>query len=157
MSFADRSLLDAFLQDVESQFEPQDVLAMSNNLQAELRQHMISSSVSMLPSFIYDLPTGQERGTYLALEVGGSNLRMALVELCGQDHDIVIRQIGSFPIDTAILQLKGYKFFDWIAERIGEFVVVEERDTPLPMGIAWSFPIESVCIMGSTPPVCEAG
>ncbi len=143
MSFGDRSPLDAYLQDVESQFEPQDVLVLSNNLQAELRQHMISSSVSMLPSFIYDLPTGQERGTYLALEVGGSNLRMALVELRGQD--IVIRQIGSFPIDTGILQLKGYKFFDWIAERILEFVVVEEeKDGPLPMGIAWSFPIESV-------------
>ena len=142
MSIPAQISLDAYLDDVRSRFESGDVNAMSNDLQAELRQHMISSSVSMLPSFIYDLPTGQERGTYLALEVGGSNLRVALVELKGRDEGIFFEQINTFPIDKAVLQLKGYQFFDWIAQRIGESVVVEERDEPLQMGIAWSFPIE---------------
>ncbi len=100
---------------MQSQFEQhtevQDPLAISKNLQVELRQHMISSSQCILP-FIHGLPTGQERGKYFALEVEGSNLRMALVDLRGHDEGIFILRMVSFPIDTAILQLKEYEFFD---------------------------------------------
>ena len=111
----------------------------------------------MLPSFNYELPTGQEQGTYLALEVGGSNLRMALVDLNGRNLGMRIQRTMSFTIDTAIRQLKEYRFFDWMAEQIGELLKVEaeslshiEGNGLLPMGVAWSFPIESVQTMGPT-------
>ena len=161
MSIRDSNPLDRLLQEVQSQFEQQlrieDLLALSRNLQAELRQHLISSPQCMLPSFNYELPTGQERGTYLALEVGGSNLRMALVALDGRSVGMRIQQMMCFSIDTAIRQLKEYDFFDWMAERVGELLMVEAESSgdtkgnePLPMGVAWSFPIESVQIMEPT-------
>ena len=112
----------------------------------------------MLPSFNYDLPTGQERGKYLALEVGGSNLRLALIELNERNVDIRIHRTMRFSIDTAIRQLKEYHFFDWMAERVGQLLGVDtdssehmEGNGPLPMGVAWSFPIESVQTMGISP------
>lgn len=153
--------LDSLLHEVQSQFEQrtriEDLLTLSKKLQAELQQHMISSPQCMLPSFNYELPTGQEQGTYLALEVGGSNLRMALVELNGRDLGMRIRQAMYFAIDTAIRQLKEYVFFDWMAARIGELLKVEAESSShtegnglLPMGVAWSFPIESVQTMGPT-------
>ena len=162
MSTWDPDLLDAFLKEVQGEFDQQlrikDLLALSKKLQAELQQHMISSPQCMLPSHNYELPTGQEQGTYLALEVGGSNLRIALVELKGRNLGMRIQRTMCCAINTAILQLKEYDFFDWVAERIGDLLRMEaeplghtNRNEPLPMGVAWSFPIESVQTMRSTP------
>lgn len=164
MSIRDSDPLESLLQVVQSQFEQQlrieDLLALSKKLQAEFRQHMITSPQCMLPSYNYKLPTGQEQGTYLALDVGGSNLRMALVELKGRNLGMEIQRTMCFSIDTAIRQLMGYDFFDWMAGRIGELLAVEteppsqtERNGPLPMGVAWSFPIESVQTTRPTPRV----
>ena len=161
MSTQDLDPLDSLLREVQSQFEQEtrieDLLALSEKLQTELRQHMISSPQCMLPSFNYELPTGKEQGTYLALEVGGSNLRMALVELNGRDLGMQIQRTMCFAIDTAIRQLKEYHFFDWMAEQIGELLRVEAESSShiegnglLPMGVAWSFPIESVQNMEPT-------
>lgn len=162
MSIRDSSPPGSLLQEVQTQFEQQlrieDLLALSRKLQTELRQHMISSPQCMLPSFNYELPTGQERGTYLALEVGGSNLRMAMVELSRRNVGMRILEMACFSMDTAIRQLKEYDFFDWMAERIGELLGVEAEPSghtqgsePLPLGVAWSFPIESVQTMEPTP------
>ena len=136
----------------EQQLDTDSLLSLSKTLQAELKQHLVSSPQCMLPSFNYHLPTGQEQGLYLALEVGGSNLWMALVELRGRGHctdSMRIRHPLSWPIDNSVKQLEGHAFFDWLADRIDEMLTLEAEnmvgDTePLRMGVAWSFPIESV-------------
>ncbi|KAL9123542.1 MAG: hypothetical protein Q9217_007032 [Psora testacea] len=142
------------LQEVQDSFERplhiDSLLNLSKQLQAELRQHLISSPQCMLPSFNYTLPTGQEQGTYLAVEVGGSNLRMALVVLHGQSRGgkdrLQIRQTSISPISREVRKLAEYAFFDWMAGKIREMLVLEgetrENDEPLRMGVAWSFPIE---------------
>lgn len=155
MVIPDPMPLNTLLKEVECAFEQQlrikDLLILSKKLQAELRQHMISSPQCMLPSFNYELPTGKEQGTFLALEVGGSNLRMALVELNGRNLGMRMQRTMCFSIDTAIRQMKEYAFFDWMAERVKELLRVEAESSDhtdgnglLPMGVAWSFPIESV-------------
>jgi hexokinase len=150
--------LDDFLEEVQCQFKQQlkieSLLVLSKQLQLELRQHLHASPQCMLPSYNYTLPTGNERGEYLALEVGGSNLRMALVELGGRSlgpKSMQIRRTVSFPIDNTVRQLPQYAFFDWMAERIGDMLRLQsgskdhmEGSGTLRMGIAWSFPIESV-------------
>ena len=162
MSTRDPDLLSNLLKEVQREFDQQlrieDLLALSKKLQAELQQHMVSSPQCMLPSYNYELPTGQEQGTYLALEVGGSNLRIALVELNGRSLGMRIQRTMCCPISAAILQLKKYDFFDWMADRIGGLLEMEAEplghangNEPLPMGVAWSFPIESVQTMRSTP------
>lgn len=37
--------------------------------------------MSMLPTFVPLLPDGTERGTYLSMDLGGTNLRITLVKL----------------------------------------------------------------------------
>lgn len=150
--------LDDLLKEVQSLFEQQSdtesLLSLSKQLQIEFKQHLALSSQCMLPSFNYTLPTGKEQGTYLASEVGGSNLRIALVELNGRDHEDdpmrVIRNM-CFPIDDSIRRLQDYAFFDWMAQKIRAMVASEserpyitEEPEPLRMGVAWSFPIGSV-------------
>lgn len=148
--------MDNLLEEVKvlfgRQLDTDSLLSLSKALQAELKQHLISSPQCMLPSFNYHLPTGQERGLYLALEVGGSNLWMALVELRGRANctdSMRIRHPLSWPIDNSVKQLQGHAFFDWLAERIEEMLTLEAgnmigKTEPLRVGVAWSFPIESV-------------
>ena len=149
--------MEALLGEVKANFGPQQLridsmLALSKKLQAEMKQRLQSSPQCMLPSHNYTLPHGKENGTFLAMEVGGSTLRVALVALTGKGsstQSIRIRRIVSSTIDSKIRAFRGLAFFDWIAEKIGEMLAAD-RDSPsnlglkepLPLGIAWSFPIE---------------
>lgn len=149
--------MDDFLREVKRLFEAPlqitNLLAMSGKLQEQFRQKLQDSNICMLPSYNHTLPTGNERGTYLALDVGGSTFRVALVELCGKhkewDKSMRVVKIESYRIDNTVRALKGHAFFDWMAERIAE--VLEDAEirklrgsTVLPMGMAWSFPVEYV-------------
>ena len=147
--------MDILLHDVQTSFASQlkieTLLSLSRELQAEFREHLISSPQCMLPSQNYKLPTGEELGTYLALEVGGSNLRVALVTLDGRmkgNESLWIRRSQNSPITHTVRRLEGLAFFDWIAERIYEMLSMDTtayqhmRTKPLRMGVAWAFPIE---------------
>ncbi|KAK4542200.1 hypothetical protein LTR36_007047 [Oleoguttula mirabilis] len=138
-----RGLLEAPLQVEQS-------LDMSTRLQEEYREKLNASDISMLPSFQHTLPTGDERGDFLGLDVGGSTFRIALIRLGAKSNGedgMQVRRIRSFPINKAIRDLQGQAFFDWMAERIGEMLaeynhINGTRDARLLMGLAWSFPVE---------------
>lgn len=146
--------MDDFLQEVrrlfQSPIDAKNMLDMSNALQEEFRQKLQSSDISMLPSYIYTLPSGQERGSYLALDVGGSTFRVAFVELSGRGNEkesMRIVKMCTYKICNSVKALEGHQFFDWMAEKIRETlddpVVVEVHGTQtLIMGLAWSFPIK---------------
>jgi hexokinase len=146
--------MDDFLQEARRLFQSpmaaKKMLAMSDALQEEFKQKLQSSSISMLPSYIYTLPTGQERGSYLALDVGGSTFRVAFVELNGRGtgrESMRIVKMCTYKICNLVKALEGHQFFDWMADRIEEtlddpvIVKVHGIET-LVMGLAWSFPIE---------------
>lgn len=46
-----------------------------------------TSDQQFLPTPVTRLPTGQETGKYFAIDVGGSNLRVAFIELLGEAAD----------------------------------------------------------------------
>lgn len=123
------------------------LLELSNALKAQFREKLQTSMACMLPSYNHQLPGGHEVGQYLAVDVGGSTLRVALVELRGRGargRESEIVRMSSFQIDAAIRNLEGMAFFGWMAERIWEMVSHDGRDPsqPMPMALAWSFPIE---------------
>ena len=107
----------------------------------------------MLPSFNHTMPTGNETGTFLSLDVGGSTLRVAIVTLSGRQNDkagqpMVIAALRSWRLDNEVKSKKGKEFFDWIAQRIDEMLSANgpklgrDPQHPLDVGLAWSFPIE---------------
>ncbi|ROV96629.1 hypothetical protein VPNG_09024 [Cytospora leucostoma] len=128
----------------------------SLKLKAQFKEGLLSDPTCMLPSYNHQLPSRSESGRYLALDVGGSTLRVALVELRGQEalgsESHIVRQ-KTFKIDRAIKNLEGRAFFDWMAQRIVD-TVSKDLDTgkspenPLLMGLAWSFPIEQTSHKG---------
>lgn len=136
----------------EQPLQLQNLLSISSRLQSEFAEKLQTSKISMLPSYTSTLPTGNEKGSYLALDVGGSTLRLALVELqgrIGNEGRMKIIKMFSYKIDNAVRALKGREFFDWMADRITDLVSNPEvqrahSDAVYDMGVAWSFPIEYV-------------
>jgi len=145
-----KSRVEEFLRNVEEELRGntnlEQLLQLSNGITAQMKQRLQESEICMLPSYNHQLPTGYESGTYLALDVGGSTFRVALVKLGGKASSTNIESIRSFKIDQPVKQLKGVLFFDWLAERIEETLSkhLEGHDAEhtLSMGMAWSFPIE---------------
>lgn len=150
-----RKSIQDFLKEAEALFlDPisQDELRqLSRNLRKQLLERLETDMECMLPSYSHQLPRGTEVGRFVALDVGGSTLRVALVELCGRMSNIGeesrIVSMQNFHITPEIKALEGMAFFDWMAERILETLSAEldqhgGSDGPLPMSMAWSFPIE---------------
>jgi len=141
----------------ETPLQPWNLLAMSCKLQKQFKEKLQSSSVCMLPSYNYTLPRGDEVGKYLSLDVGGSNLRVAVVDLVGKtcvEQPMRISRMDTWRIDDSVRVLKGQAFFDWIAEKIDEMLfksksMYNEDAQPLPMGVAWSFPLEQTSTRGA--------
>ncbi|KAM0202177.1 hypothetical protein ACHAPA_000160 [Fusarium lateritium] len=156
-----RKSIQDFLKEAEALFlDPisQDELRrLSRNLRKQLLERLETDMECMLPSYSHQLPRGTEVGRFVALDVGGSTLRVALVELCGRMSNIgeesKIASMRNFHITPEIKALEGMAFFDWMAERILETLSAEldqhgGSDGTLPMSMAWSFPIEQTSLAG---------
>ncbi|KAL2131713.1 hypothetical protein VTI74DRAFT_4704 [Chaetomium olivicolor] len=128
----------------------------SRKLKRQFRERLRSNPECMLPSYNSQLPTGNESGKFLALDVGGSTLRVALVDLRGRGasgSESGIVRMDSFKIDSEVRNLRGTEFFDWMAERIHRIVGQDSEkghspQHPLLVGLAWSFPIEQTSSKG---------
>ena len=149
-----RRTLDSFADEVESLFSAplstRNMLTMSEKIREQFRSSLQSSPMSMLPSYTHMLPSGTEKGTFIALDVGGSTFRVALIELRGNGHMEILR-VKSDYIDNNVKLLEGTLFFDWMAEKIASMLgEVGENcgrgSTPLSMGLSWSFPIEQTSV-----------
>jgi hexokinase len=127
------------------------LLALSAGLKAQFLARLEDSMACMLPEYSHQLPSGRECGQYLALDVGGSTLRVAVVELgdssaAGEKSKIV--SMSSYKIDQTVKALEGMAFFDWMSERILDTISKNPKNeshsatNPLPMALAWSFPVE---------------
>ncbi|KAJ5975311.1 Hexokinase-1 [Penicillium waksmanii] len=150
-----RRTLDDFAFEVENLFatplSTDKMIDMSEKIRGQFRDCLQNSPYCMLPSYTHALPTGSEKGTYLALDVGGSTFRVALIELSGPDQEMRIVKVNSSYIDNTVKLLEGTKFFDWMANQID--TVLKEvgadygrGDAPLPIGLSWSFPIDQTSV-----------
>lgn len=135
---------------LETPLDPANLLDMSAALQDQFMPKLQASNICMLPSYNHKLPSGREMGTYLALDVGGSTFRIALVELNGKQPSakhMRIVTMKSFKIDEKVRQRSGTAFFDWMADRI-QLALADpllqnvNGAGSIPMGLAWSFPVE---------------
>ncbi|KAI0129578.1 hexokinase-1 [Xylariales sp. AK1849] len=155
-----KKTIEEFLKEAESQLlgpiQGDQLTWFSQSLKLQFRERLSFHAESMLPSFNHLLPSGEEQGHYLALDVGGSTLRVALVVLrgrkaSGRESEIV--RMDSFKITPEIKKFEGMAFFDWMAVRINEVIkddVAQKYDSeaPIPMGLAWSFPVEQTSLGG---------
>ncbi|CAM1501942.1 Fc.00g039260.m01.CDS01 [Cosmosporella sp. VM-42] len=158
---ATRRNVQDFLKEAEALFlgpvSGDGLQELSEGLKKQFLDRLQTSVECMLPSYSHQLPEGTECGRFLALDVGGSTLRVALVELRGrtaedkQESEIV--SMKNFFISPEIKDLEGMAFFDWMAERIKETLETglqpdHSPGQPIPTALAWSFPIETTSLGG---------
>jgi hexokinase len=92
----------------------------------------------MFPTFVRDVSNGKEEGKYLALDLGGTNFRVLLIELHG-DQFLMDNEIFSLPQE--VMLGSGEELFDHIAQCLASFM--EQRNVKqykLPLGFTFSFP-----------------
>ncbi|XP_018569738.1 hexokinase type 2-like [Anoplophora glabripennis] len=94
--------------------------------------------VKCFPTYVQDLPDGTEKGKFLALDLGGSNIRVLMVDL--GDPDPVHTKVYTIPKD--IMQGTGEQLFDFIADCLVTFIKSQGlAEAPLPLGFTFSFPL----------------
>lgn len=138
--------MEAYLNDLEAEFtlstETLKLLTQTFQKELEIGLSRRDGMLKSLPTFIYALPTGSERGKYLTVDLGGTNLRIGLVELLGSGHFTIKKDSSIIP--DSLKCGSGYEIFDFIAENIEKFLEYPdiEAELPLKLGFTFSFPIQ---------------
>lgn len=100
------------------------------------------SSLSAVPSYL-GLPAGKEEGTYLALDFGGTNVRVSKIRLLGNHCFLIDKQISK-PLrvpgqyDYMAAGTTGEELFDFIAKLVGQ---VAGGNRPYALGHTFSFAV----------------
>ncbi|RDW78658.1 hexokinase family protein [Aspergillus mulundensis] len=142
---------------------------LARRLSNVYRKLALESDQQFLPTPVSKLPSGMETGRYLAIDVGGSNLRVAFIELLGDTADPDMARTSAserplkkaqtqrvkrtlekaWPIQEHLKMDKAEDLFAWIGDCIAEVVAesltsdVTKGAVPeeLEMGITFSFPM----------------
>ncbi|KIM41303.1 hypothetical protein M413DRAFT_445334 [Hebeloma cylindrosporum] len=111
----------------------------------ELGLEKPKQTVPMIPTFVFGWPSGEEKGDYLAVDLGGTNLRVCLVTLQG-DGKFEITQ-SKYRLTEEQKQEDGQKLFDFCAESLKSFIdnsLMESGQMKdgqkLPLGFTFSYP-----------------
>ncbi|NWQ84574.1 HXK3 protein, partial [Columbina picui] len=101
-----------------------------------------TASVRMLPTYVCNTPDGGEQGKFLALDLGGTNFRVLMVEV-GADGIHMASEI--YVIPTAVTQGTGEALFNHIVECIMDFQLKQDlAGQVLPLGFTFSFPCQQL-------------
>eukprot|EP00126_Sphaerothecum_destruens_P002256 Sdes_comp15695_c0_seq1m4723 len=145
----DKNLYTAIIQALEEEFDYP--LEEMRNTMAHMHSEMEkglnkkNQELKMIPSFIEHLPMGQERGHYLALDLGGSNFRVLKLHLNGMGD--FHSESKKYVITQQAMTGTGEQLFDFIAECVADFVPETINATSkIGLGFTFSFPVDQVAL-----------
>ena len=139
--------MQTFVDKVEAEFTltTHQLIALKNSFSDRLQRGLVQNHemLKCLPTFVRFLPTGNEVGKFLTVDLGGTNLRVGLVELLGSGRFEIRKEACAIPDDLKSAN-NGRKIFAFIAERIESFLQKPEIEAQLPLqlGFTFSFPVE---------------
>lgn len=99
-----------------------------------------NATIKMLITYVRELSRGDETGSYLALDLGGTHFRVLLVTLTGGGKAKVTTAVHDIPQQLLITQ-NGQELFDYIALKLLEFVQQYKlKRRQISLGFTFSFP-----------------
>ncbi|KAF5743765.1 Hexokinase-like 1 [Tripterygium wilfordii] len=108
------------------------------------------SKLKMLLTFVDKLPTGGEKGSYYALDVGGTSFRVLRVQLGGKRSSILAQDVEHEPIPPHLMTRTIEDLFDFIASGLKQFVEKGNGSQHSPvgreLGFTFSFPVKQTSI-----------
>ncbi|CAH6720892.1 N-acetylglucosamine kinase 1 [[Candida] jaroonii] len=125
------------------------ILHYSEELLNELNESLqLNSSLSMLPNFNIN-PTGKEHGNYLIIDLGGSTLRISIIEIQPESSNINRSERINIIIENKWIMANNEKtiddeFFKFIGSKMIETINQQSNisiDDTINVGITWSFPL----------------
>ncbi|KAF9931823.1 glucokinase [Linnemannia zychae] len=127
---------------------------MHSGLTVQDNNKNVSKDLAMIPTFVSGRPDGHERGSYLALDLGGTNLRVCLIALKG-NHDLESHQ-RSFKVSEHLQEAHVSELMNFIAASINEFITSEHINSKiaehssnsetLELGFTFSFPVAQTAV-----------
>ncbi|KAK3435839.1 hypothetical protein EUGRSUZ_C00569 [Eucalyptus grandis] len=114
------------------------------------------SKLKMLISYVDSLPTGDEKGLYYALDLGGTDFCVLHVHLSRKEKGIVKREFEEVSTPPHLMTGSSNELFDFIAMALTKFVATEGEDSHLypgrqrELGFTFSFPVRQSSIASGT-------
>ncbi|KAL1923037.1 uncharacterized protein VTP21DRAFT_9413 [Calcarisporiella thermophila] len=139
--------LEEFLSAVEHEFtlSAEKLHRIVDGFLDELEVGLRQPGITRNPSFITNRPDGSETGIYLAIDVGGTNMRVAAVQLLGEGKVNVLQH--KHVVSEELKRGKAEAFIGWIADNTASLVTeMGEAQETLFMGVVWSFPLNQTDI-----------
>lgn len=145
--------LDRALAKLEAELtvSPQVMKALAASFAAAMTAGLAgkASSLKMLPAFI-GIPAGYEQGEVVAVDFGGTNVRVLLLTLAGWGRcNILVKRF--FPLkdkqkqyDYTAATASGSQLFDYIAEKIAE--IIPRGEHIYPLGYTFSYPCRQYAV-----------
>ena len=141
------SSLEKALQEIQEGFSlpASSVVEIADEFRRAMREGLYEGKgpLKMLPSFL-GKPTGQEEGIYVAVDFGGTNIRVLIASLRGKEIEIIgepvklpIRDIDGGKYDLTSESVTGTELFDFVAQMVSQVVTSNES---YYLGHTFSFP-----------------
>ncbi|XP_027094665.1 hexokinase-2, chloroplastic [Coffea eugenioides] len=110
------------------------------------------SDLPMIPSYVDALPTGNEKGLFYALDLGGTNFRVLRVQLGGKEERVIATEFEQVSIPPELMFGTSEELFDFIASVLAKFAEKEGGEFNLPdcqtreIGFTFSFPVKQTSV-----------
>lgn len=100
-------------------------------------------SIPMNPTWVMSFPDGYETGTFLALDMGGTNLRVCEITLTDQKSEFDIIQ-SKYRMPEELKSGDADELWEYIADCVHQFIETHHNDLSklekLPLGFTFSYP-----------------
>lgn len=96
----------------------------------------------MNPTWVMSFPDGYETGTFLALDMGGTNLRVCEITLTNQKSEFDIIQ-SKYRMPEELKTGTSEELWEYIADCLQQFIETHHGTTnldTLPLGFTFSYP-----------------
>ncbi|RDB20456.1 Glucokinase [Hypsizygus marmoreus] len=145
--------------DIDRHFQlgPEFLVELTKTFLEEFRLGLSSYNhpMAMIPTFVTGVPDGTETGTFLALDLGGTNMRVCEVVLNG-DKTFSLRQ-QKYKVSDSLKTGEATALFDYLADSVDAFLTTHAAsayatDTPgensdvVHLGLTFSFPVEQTAL-----------
>ncbi|OVA18573.1 Hexokinase [Macleaya cordata] len=110
------------------------------------------SDPKMILSYANTLPTGNEKGLFYALDLGGTNFRVLRVQLGGKNECVIDTEFEQMSNPQELMFGTSEELFDFIASGLAIFVEKDSRSFSLSggrkreIGFTFSFPVKQTSI-----------
>lgn len=100
-------------------------------------------NISMNLTWVFGFPTGHERGSFLTIDLGGTNIRACWIELAERKGETKVNQ-HQYKLPGDLKTGSAEQLWDFIADSVEKFIsnndIKASKDAPLPLGFTFSYP-----------------